>query len=140
VKPEPSSSPSNPRPLGKKPQYDNAEKQQLSREGKCFIYKNPGHMARECPNRSRINEVDVVETPTSAPPASSNPRPTTSKRLPESNLPEPVKLNRGPQPRSILKKPSQSEASVDLTRPLGEIHPRKATVPTSVYIISIAPF
>ena len=69
-----------------------------------------------------------------------NPRPTTSKRLPESNLPEPVKLNRGPQPRSILKKPSQSEASVDLTRPPGEIHPRKATVPASVCMIGAAPF
>jgi hypothetical protein len=74
VKPEPGSSPSDPRPPGKKPQYDNAEKQQLSREGKCFICKNPGHLARECPNRSRINEVDVAETPTSAPPASSNPQ------------------------------------------------------------------
>ena len=72
VKPEPDSSSSDPKPPGKKPQYDNAEKQQLSREGKCFICKNPGHMARECPNRSRINEVDVAETPTSAPPSLAN--------------------------------------------------------------------
>jgi hypothetical protein len=71
VKPEPgsSSSFSDPKPPGKKPQYDSAEKQQLSREGKCFICKNIGHMARDCTARSRINEVDVAAASTAAPPA-----------------------------------------------------------------------
>jgi hypothetical protein len=57
-----------------RPTYDNAEKQQLSREGKCFYCKGLGHLARECPNKaSRINEVGGGTAAASALQAPSNP-------------------------------------------------------------------
>jgi hypothetical protein len=57
-----------------RPTYDTAEKQQLSREGKCFYCKGVGHLARECPNKAaRINEVGGGTAAASAPQAPSNP-------------------------------------------------------------------
>jgi hypothetical protein len=66
-----------------RPTYDTAEKQQLSREGKCFYCKGVGHLARECPNKaSRINEVGGGTAAASVPQAPFNP-PSSSSRQSE---------------------------------------------------------
>ena len=53
-----------PKPTGNtdwkpRPKYDNTERQQLSRTGRCFICQQSGHMMNDCPQRKNgIHEIE----------------------------------------------------------------------------------
>jgi Zinc knuckle len=54
-----SNTPSATRPNDRpRPVYDNPRTQGLSRSGKCFVCESTGHMMRDCPERTKVAEID----------------------------------------------------------------------------------
>jgi hypothetical protein len=62
-----SNTPTATRPTDRpRPVYDNPRTQGLSRSGKCFVCESTGHMMRDCPERTKVAEIDEGQADTPA--------------------------------------------------------------------------